>query len=74
MNYNTNSSLLPDPKNKYLRRSRFLNINKRIGTYNKERPKTIEEIQRDEIQNLQENDPKIIKFFEIFTNQNVILA
>jgi hypothetical protein len=74
MNYNINTSLSPYPRNKYLRRSRFLNINKRIGTYNQERPKTIEEIQEDEIQNLNINDKKIIQFFEIFTNPNIISA
>ena len=77
MNSNIYPSLLPYPRNKtniYRQRSSFSSVNKRIGEYDKYQSKTIDEIQKDEIQNLNRNDQKIIQFFEIFTNPIIISA
>ena len=77
MNYNMNTSILSYQTNKpniYRQRSSFSSVKNRIGRYDGDKPKTIEEIQEDEIQNLNMNDKKIIQFFEIFTNPIIISA
>jgi len=75
MNYNINSSLLPDPRNRYLRRSRFLNTNNRIGRYDGDnRAKNLREIQQDEVEKIKRYDPTTFEFFQVFTNPIVISA
>jgi hypothetical protein len=69
--YNPNSNLLPDPRNKYLLRSRFLNTNSRIKNYSSPDSKTtksLREIQIDEIRRIMKDDPKKFKFFQLFAN------
>ena len=75
MNYNINSSLLPDPRNKYLLRSSFLNVKNRIGRYDGDnRLKNLKEIQQDEIEKIKRYDPTTFDFFQVFTNPIVISA
>ncbi len=67
----SNTNLLPVPRNKYQQQSRFLNIKTRnYGEY----AKTLEEIQQNEIERMKQYDATMFEFFQIFTNQNLILA
>jgi hypothetical protein len=69
--YNPNSSLLPDPRNKYSSRSLYLNTNSRIKNYSSPDSKTtksLREIQVDEIRRIMKDDPKKFKFFQLFAN------
>ena len=66
-----NSSLLPDPRNKYSSRSLYLNTNSRIKNYSSPDSKTtksLREIQIDEIRRIMKDDPKKFKFFQLFAN------
>ena len=56
--------------NKYEKRSRYLNTNRRMSNYNTvgNKIKTLEEIQRDEIMKIKETNPELYNFFGVFNN------
>ena len=74
-NINNTESIFQRPRNRYLSRSSFLNINNRIGRYDGDnRAKNLREIQQDEIEKIKRYDPTTFEFFQVFTNPIVISA
>jgi hypothetical protein len=84
--YNRNRSLLPDPRNenniyRQTSRSSFSNIGRRIknsysispgSNINSFKPKNLQEIQKDEIENIRVRNPKLFDFFQVFTNSYIL--
>ena len=68
--YNTNSSLLPDPRNKYLLRSQYSTISNTDSDYRsgEKRRKSLNEIQTDELKRIMRVDPKQYDFLQVFAN------
>lgn len=56
--------------NKYEKRSRYLNTNRRMGNYNTvgNKIKTLEEIQHDEFMKIKKTNPELYNFFGVFHN------
>jgi hypothetical protein len=68
-NINNTEYILQRPRNKYLSKSSFLNVNNRIKRYDGDnRAKNLIEIQNDEIQRIMRDDPKQFEFLQVFVN------
>ena len=68
-NINNNEYILQRPRNKYLSKSSFLNVNNRIKRYDGDNlVKNLIEIQKDEIRRIIRDDPKQFEFLQVFVN------